>query len=1409
MRYRKWIPIGLGVLLVVGMSLWGMWRLLDVRQRTQAYLLEVMSSMTQGGLSARTVKMTGGSIELGEVRASASGVALEAGRVTISYHLLKLLSSGFDPKASIYDVTLHRPHVLFSWDKKELLLSPSPPLPLGGHGMGGARVRFSEGTVSVRKGEEVWSPDCEFSGSIEGKEDGGIAVRLEGRSEKDGGKLLVEGTIGGTRKAVGLKIVGTSVAIERWGKPLLSHLGVKRGRLDLKADFAKEGDVWRLSGDCALSEGMLDLGPGRGIAEAVSLKGTFAERVLIIEEGGGVLQGQPFRCSGQFRPFDPARIELDISFQEVNIEQIAREFLTEAPVCPTGRGTLNLSLFGPIGSLAVRGRWTSESVSYGGVTLQETSGAFHLSGDTLRVSEVMASVAGGSVRGAGRIALDSTKVLYATLAADSVDVKRMQRLLEKKTGLTGRADAALEVTGTMDHPVWRAEVRIHEPLWAGRRWSDLTGKMEGRDKRLSFALRNREIEGHGTFSPAEGGRLEAEARIERGAVSALEEAGISSEGRMRVWGPLSSLQMEGTLHLSGDWVDGELLFSAVRSEALTAEHAEHAEHSMADSFSVLSDLGGKIGKVTGTFSARALKIGGLRSSFDGNITVGNEAIRVEGSAQDGRLFLWGEMKRRRQVEGEEGGAGAPPHPPSPPLPAGNWVTEGLRGEVVVREFPLSDALGALRIERRNGTGLLDGKMSFEGHEGSGTLRLTDGLLEGVAGLEGNLAFDWDEHGISIRNGFLRTPEETLLSLEQTEEGGLRAKADAIHAASLLCLLHPRAKSVGGLLSYDVSLSEPPRMLKADFDVVGGHIEGIEFDRLEGHLSGHIGTAGYESLTAEHAERVENTTNSPFAVLSGLRNPGGELSVDASFEKSGRYEGRIQGKLPLGPTKEMDLSAHAEGDILALLSPLIPAIRQASGKGQIAVQLTGRWHAPLLRELRIVLEDGSLRSRFLADRITRLKGKVTFDSKRRFVRIEAMSGRVDGDRFWIKNTPQKKGTGKQLTPLVWKRLGISFGVLALGTGEKGVELAIPGLMRAGEKGRLQFLGKTDQEDFLIAGPNKTPRLRGKIKVRNGEFTYPFLPEKSGSDPQKAFKRALKSVCWELDVVSGEDVWYFRDAELAGGGVHLKLVEGDALAFHGVIAEKTFWLDGELKSAEGTVSYLDTEFQIEKAELEINTRYRAKPVLRFLARTTVYDDSTNAATDIFLEAYQMDERTGTRLKRARWGDFEFSLCSSDPKDDSREKILAKLGYMEGEYERRAWGALTLGVESYLLRPLLNPMERQLRRALGLDVVRFQPSIARNLLDRRELLPPDQTASDLALFRGTQWTLGQYVAKDWYLFYTGQLEIGRDAYEKETWGVKHRFGIEFRTGSNTVFQFEYDYDDLLKEGDRQIRMRHWFPF
>ena len=700
--------------------------------------------------------------------------------------------------------------------------------------------------------------------------------------------------------------------------------------------------------------------------------------------------------------------------------------------------------------------------------------------------------------------------------------------------------------------------------------------------------------------------------------------------------------------------------------------------------------------------------------------------------------------------------------------------------MAVGDFPLSDALKALRIKRTNGTGLVDGRVSFEGRKGSGTFRLTDGRLEGVSGLEGELAFDWDERGLRIRDGFLRTPEETLLSFERTREGDLRGRASAIHASSLVRLFHPRGKSVGGLLSYDVSLAEPADdaskagLLQADFDLVGGHIGGVGFDRLEGHLSGRLGASG---------------------------------SVDVTFEKGGTYKGWIKGKLPLRSTGEMDLSAHAEGDILGLLMPLTEAIQQASGKGRVDVRLAGPWDAPVLRELQIVLEDGSLRSRFLTDRITKLKGKLTFDVARQFMGIEKLSGAVDGGRFWIENVPEKEVDGRQMTPLIWDRLGVSFGVLAFRTGKEGVELALPGLMREGEKGRLRFLGKADGEDFLIAGPSKTPRVRGRIKVLNAEFTYPFLT--AGSGAQDAFKRALKSVRWDMDVVSGEDVWYFRDTELASGGVHLKVIEGDVLAFHGSIAEKTFWLDGDLRAREGTVSYLDTEFHVEEAGLEVDTRYGGKPVLRFRAETTVYDDSTNAATDIYLEVYQEDKRTGARLERARWGDFEFGLRSSDPKDDSQENILAKLGYAQGEYDRRAWGALTLGVESYLLRPLLNPMERKLRRALGLDVVRFRPSIARNLLHRRELLSPEQTMSDLALFQGTQWTLGQYVTRDWYLFYTGELEIGRDVYQKEALGIKHRFGIEYRMWTNTVFQFEYDYDDLLKEEDRQIRVRHWFPF
>ncbi|MFH1008684.1 MAG: hypothetical protein V1800_14480 [Candidatus Latescibacterota bacterium] len=1395
MVYRKWIAVGLGVLAVVGLSLWGMWQLLDVRERTQQYLLQVMSSATQGGLSAKTIKMTRGAIELGEVRASASGVELEVGRATISYHLLKLLSSGFDPKAGIYEVTLHRPHAMFSWPEKD---APHAPvlLPLAKQGMAGIKVRLLDGTVSVRKGETTWSPDCVLSGWFEGREEGGIAIRLEGHAGKAGGKLLLEGTIEDARGADGLKITGTAMDLERWGKTPLSDLGIRKATLDLKGNLSKEEQKWRLSGEWALSEGVLDLAPKWGPVQSVSMRGTFADRALTIAEGSGVLMGQTFRCSGSLRPFDPSPIQLELLFSEVNIGQMGRSFLTEESLCPTGVGALNLSLFGPTNHLSLRGGWTSQTISYGKMTFEGFSGAFHADADRLVVDEMMARIGGGSVRGKGHLALDSTKVFSATLAVDSVDVVSVQRLLGTEAHLGGRVNAVLRASGTMPHPDWRAEVNLIQPSWTGRQWPDLHLEIRGRERGFSFAGENREIAGKGIFSWAGRGHLEAEGRIESGAFPALAEAGIPLKGQIRVEGPLSSLQVEGALHTSGDRLDGTVVFSGVHTGPLPTKRAEDADPPVKNAQAMLGDLSRNLGTFKGTFSSRGLKIGALKTALDGDLTVEDELLRLACATQDGHLVLRGERARYRQADGEQ-------QPLPPPTPS---IWEGLRGTVVVRDFPLSDALDAVRIKRRNGTGLLNGQVSVDGLDGSATLRMTDGLLEGVSGLEGKLAFDWDKQVITIREGFLRTREETLFALEQLPEGGIRAKADAIHAASLLGLLDPRAKSIGGLLSYEVSLPAPPGILKAHFDIVGGHIKGIGFDRLEGRLSGLIGKPQAETPSAAPPEQVQNT---PYGAFSVLRNLGGTLSAEATFEKSGTYKGQISGKLPLRSTEEMDLSAHAQGDILALLSPLTKMIRQASGQGSVDVRLTGGWKTPALEEFEIDLDDGALRATMLTDQISGLKGKVIFDPEGQYVRIEDVSGRLDGDPFWIKSLREKEVDGEQMAPLIWNRLGVHFGILAVGTGERGVELAIPGLMRANEKGRLQFLGKAEGESFYIGGPAKTPRLRGKIKVRNGEITYPFLPPKSGSDAQDAFKQALKSVSWDLDVLTGEDVWYFRDAELASGGVHLKLVEGDVLGFHGIVFRKTFWLDGELRATEGTVSYLDTEFKVEKAGLEFDTRYGGKPLLRFLAKTTVYDDSTKAATDIFLEAYQRDERTGSRLEQARWGDFELNLRSGDPKDDSREKILSKLGYVEGEYERRAWAGLTMGVESYLLRPLLNPMERQLRRALGLDVVHFQPSIARNLLQRQESLALDQTASDLALFRGTQWTLGQYVARDWYLFYSGQLEIGRDLYKKETWGVKHRFGVEFRTGNNTIFQFEYDYDVLLKEKDRRVRVQHWFPF
>jgi hypothetical protein len=374
-----------------------------------------------------------------------------------------------------------------------------------------------------------------------------------------------------------------------------------------------------------------------------------------------------------------------------------------------------------------------------------------------------------------------------------------------------------------------------------------------------------------------------------------------------------------------------------------------------------------------------------------------------------------------------------------------------------------------------------------------------------------------------------------------------------------------------------------------------------------------------------------------------------------------------------------------------------------------------------------------------------------------------------------------------------------------------------LMAIGEMGKIRLTGFDALEPLILAGPLESPRVFGMLGLNHLDFTYP--PSSSDEGAQLAF---LSQVHWDLNLVALKDVWYQNDfANLRVKDTRSKL------HFTGSGEEGTLRVVGHAEADRGDVTYLDRRFQVVKLELDFEGHedssgegYDNRPHVAGQFRTTVYSESTGVATDIFITLYAIDPETGERTLRGKWGDYKLELSTSDPSDDTQEKVLAKLGYTEYGDKALQFLQVTLGpkLENHFIRPVLEPVERTIKRALGIDVVRFQPGLARNLLvqDRR---PPGATESlsRQFLFPRSSLLIGEYVTDSCFLSYLGKFRTRTDEFLDDRLGIIHSFGLEFRLRGSTVLDFEYDYERDLTEGDKKVRtssdkrvqITHNFPF
>ncbi|RMH64168.1 MAG: hypothetical protein D6677_05670 [Calditrichaeota bacterium] len=640
----------------------------------------------------------------------------------------------------------------------------------------------------------------------------------------------------------------------------------------------------------------------------------------------------------------------------------------------------------------------------------------------------------------------------------------------------------------------------------------------------------------------------------------------------------------------------------------------------------------------------------------------------------------------------------------------------------------------------------------------------------------------------------------------------RVQGNKVDAETLLKTLGMDSSLVSGEGRYAFSIqgTRLKPFIRADIHLENGKLGGIAFDQLSLNASDRLVRDGVIVRPEDHILEIE----------------------DLRINKSGRYHVYGIGTLPVSPEREMDLAIKFDGDIFHYLNRLTPFFRDGASLSDISLKFKGRRNDLRLVAADIYIDRGELWLADVANHVEDISAHVVLRDGSGKVDIKKFAARVD-DAYLKIHTERDLPLvdGRKLQNWYFRGLGLDFGVLAMETTSPGVRVHLPGLMYDDEYGVLFLEGRDGAPHFYFAGPVKHPVVFGEVTVSNAQITYPFVTHGTATGPPGPVEEFLAGLDWDVLVRPGKDVVYRRDIPAYVDNVNAELTvdEGSpGLDFSGIIKKGTFHPQGSLVSSRGRLEYLDLNFKVDRFAINFNPN-DANPEVAGRAWTTIRDSVGAVPKTIYLQLYAVDPQTGNERQQGSWENFKFKLLSADPTiGETQEQVLAYLGYSAKNISKKAThlgGALT---ERYLIRPLLRPLEKVLEDNLGIDFVRFNSNIARNLfyssIGRQgngsgdAIINPYFTSSSyLYLMSSSEVTLGKYLSENLYLSYTGQLV---SVYDNASTGFdfNHSIGLEYRFLKDILIEFEWDrelmrYYNVQNQRqyleDFKIRFRHSFTF
>lgn len=547
-----------------------------------------------------------------------------------------------------------------------------------------------------------------------------------------------------------------------------------------------------------------------------------------------------------------------------------------------------------------------------------------------------------------------------------------------------------------------------------------------------------------------------------------------------------------------------------------------------------------------------------------------------------------------------------------------------------------------------------------------------------------------------------------------------------------------------------------------------------------------------------------------------------------------------------------LSFVLGGDLPELLPQMTGFVKGGEGQGELNWIVTMVGGQPASSQGSLTLKNGSLQfdSVFPEMRDITIDVDVDLEGHTKINSFEAVLGR-EGRRILATNEPGDPQDPNRL-PILVRSLGLDLGVLKVRTPDsRGVPMRPPVISGTPEYSNVK-LGGIDADDWMtVSGPIDSVRVEGELTISNADFTIPSDDNGirvNGSSKTGAAEFAKRSALdlllgarWNVELNIGRDVRFeyvigqLEDISLINAfnllgqvALDLELESTEPqrpLRTEGRLSDDTFRLMGTITSTQGEIEFLDLNFEMQRAEVTFD-QTSLLPVVSARALANVVEPGTDFSRRVYLTLYVIDPVTGERTTRGRWG--EFTLVLEDEDGSSQEQVASTLGISPEAIRDRATLIGAGGLEKAVTRMWLRPIERDVERWLGLDLVRIDPTIAQNLAsDQNPDLPEEETTKrTVDYFRSSSVTVGKYLTRDLFLSYTGQL--GKDPryttvpdYQAGRIGLLQTWSLQYRLSEispNFVIQGDWEYDNLADvqvenpqalQNNRSLRLKYTFVF